>query len=198
MSSLTSLPARLLGRCRSQWFRWRHPSIRIGRPFAVHGTLIVRGPGAVRVGDAVTFDNATGRPNRLLTFDPGATVNIGSHCYINGVEIACQHCISIGDQCIIAECRIMDTDFHSTEVDRSGPGAVVKAAAVTIGRNVWIANKTIILRGVGIGDNSVVGAGAVVTRDVPPNVVVAGNPARVNKAFSVPQADPGPLYRDSL
>ena len=125
------------------------------------------------------LDNATGHTNRLLTFDTGAVITVGNNCYLNGVEIACKSAVKICDGCILAECLIMDTDFHSVRADRHCPSAPVKTAPVRIGPNAWIANKTIILRGVTIGRNAVVGAGSVVTRDVPDNVIVAGNPARV-------------------
>lgn len=170
---------RARGRVRAAFFRVRHPAVAFGHRFAYRGGLVIRGPGTVRIGDHVTFDDATGRPNRLLTFDPDASISIGNNCYINGLEVACKQRVVIEDRCIIAECLIMDTDFHSIAPERFGPGVDVKTAAVHIGRNAWLANKTIILRGVSIGENSVIGAGSVVTRDVPPNSVAAGNPARV-------------------
>ncbi len=63
--------------------------------------------------------------------------------------------------------------------DRSQP--VGQAAAVRIGNNVWIGDGAIVGKGVTIGDNSIIGAGAVVTKDVPPDVIAAGNPAVVVK-----------------
>ena len=57
-------------------------------------------------------------------------------------------------------------------------------APITIGNNVWLAGQTAILKGVHIGDNSVVGFRAVVTGDVPPNVIVAGNPGRIVRQLS--------------
>ena len=59
----------------------------------------------------------------------------------------------------------------------------MKAAPVTIGRNVWIGTRAIILPGVTIGDHSVIGAGAVVSRDVPDRAVVVGSPARIVSRF---------------
>jgi maltose O-acetyltransferase len=85
----------------------------------------------------------------------------------------------VGDDCILGSCVIVDTDYHSVEVDRRGPEAVVESHPVVIGRNVWVAGRASVLKGVTIGEDSVVGYGAVVTADVPAGVVVAGNPARV-------------------
>jgi len=75
--------------------------------------------------------------------------------------------------------NIFDSDFHGL-VDRRQP---VKSA-VKIGNNVFIGSRAIILKGVHIGDNSTIAAGAVVTGEVPANVVVAGNPARVIKVLN--------------
>jgi NDP-sugar pyrophosphorylase family protein len=73
---------------------------------------------------------------------------------------------------------ITDSDWHGI-YDRIERNAV--PAPIRIGNNVWIGDHALVLKGVTIGDNSIVGAGAVVTRDVPANVVVAGNPARIVK-----------------
>ncbi|MEA3357176.1 MAG: acyltransferase, partial [Patescibacteria group bacterium] len=79
---------------------------------------------------------------------------------------------------------LIDTDFHSTEPDRlSKPQSEsdTKSQPITIGDSVWICGQSAILKGVSIGDNSIVGFRAVVTKNVPPNIVVAGNPARIVK-----------------
>ncbi len=107
-----------------------------------------------------------------------ALLNIGSGCSIGDrAEIHCQDNISIGDGTIIAwDCVIMDNDYHDPH------GGITKTAPVSIGRGVWIGCRAIILKGVTIGDNSVVAAGAVVTKDIPPNTLVAGNPAIIKKS----------------
>jgi acetyltransferase-like isoleucine patch superfamily enzyme len=106
-----------------------------------------------------------------------AHLYIGNGCSIGDrTEIHCQESILIGDGTIIAwDCVILDTDYHSTQ------GGAANTSPVTIGKNVWIGCRVIILKGITIGDNAVVAAGAVVTKDVPPNTLVAGNPAKVKK-----------------
>ncbi|MBE9582296.1 MAG: hypothetical protein IMF18_11845 [Proteobacteria bacterium] len=78
----------------------------------------------------------------------------------------------------------MDTDFHSTMINRWDPAAPVSVASVKLGTNVWIASGAAILKGVTIGDNSVIAFGAVVTNSIPANAVAVGNPAKVVKRIS--------------
>ncbi len=96
-----------------------------------------------------------------------------------GVRISASDEITIGDGCMIANgAYITDSDWHGlyNRVERSA-----EVTPVHIGRNVWIGDRATVLKGVSIGDNAVVAAGAVVSKRVPANAVVAGNPARVVK-----------------
>lgn len=99
---------------------------------------------------------------------------------LTGTRIGCANRVEVGDWTSLSDARIMDTDFHRLEVyDR--PRFKTKGASkpIHIGRNAWIGAGAMVLKGVKIGENSVVGAGAVVANDIPSNVVVFGNPARV-------------------
>ncbi|MGZ4106010.1 MAG: DapH/DapD/GlmU-related protein, partial [Tumebacillaceae bacterium] len=71
--------------------------------------------------------------------------------------------------------QLMDTDFHRISAN------AVNTKKITIGNNVWIGCRVMILKGVTIGDGAVIAAGSVITKDVPPYTVVGGNPARVLK-----------------
>jgi acetyltransferase-like isoleucine patch superfamily enzyme len=104
----------------------------------------------------------------------GAHTHIGDRCYLRGGGG-----IEIGEWCQIANNTIIVTENHNIDGGRYF-GNVTKAKVV-IGDNVWIGSNAIILPGVHIGENSVVAAGAVVTKDVPSNTVVAGVPARIKK-----------------
>ena len=105
----------------------------------------------------------------------GAKTVLGQECTIS----AYQH-VSIGRECVIAD-RVMLIDFDHgvVEVDRPIRLQGIYKRDVRVGNNVWIGYGACILRGVTIGDNAIVGTSAVVTKDVPPNGVVAGIPARV-------------------
>ena len=103
-----------------------------------------------------------------------STLNIGSGFFNSDVKIRCTKEINIGDNVFIShDVTIMDSDAHQIKSGRE------KTKAVSIGDNVWIGSKTLILKGVNIGSGAVIGAGSVVTKDVPAGCIVAGNPARV-------------------
>ena len=109
----------------------------------------------------------------------GKTVTIGNGTWINsGLTLIDDYKINIGEGCIIATNVTIATCGHPIDPEVRAKGAMY-AFPVNIGNNVWIGANVTILPGVTIGDNSVIGAGSVVTKDVPANVVAAGNPCRV-------------------
>jgi len=167
-------------RLRARWF-WRR--LKIGKGFQVVRRFVPSGPGRIFIGEKVTSDGGP-HPVTLFTHSPEAEIHIGDRVFLNGTRFGCSQRIEVGDDCILADCRIFDTDMHSIWPDRRSEEAVVATAPVRIGRNAWIGAAAIILKGVTIGENSVIGAGSVVVRDVPPNCVAAGNPARVVKRLA--------------
>lgn len=116
---------------------------------------------------------------RLQARTATAQIEIGEQCaFSNNVTLCALDSIVIGDACLIGEMvTIIDADHHELSPrDRwTGSGRI---APVVIGDNVWIGSRVIILAGVTIGGNSVIGAGAVVTKSIPPDTLAAGNPAR--------------------
>jgi acetyltransferase-like isoleucine patch superfamily enzyme len=114
----------------------------------------------------------------------GAKTVIGQDCTIS----AFQH-VSIGRECILAD-RVMLIDFDHgvTEVDRPIRLQGIYKRDVRVGHNVWIGYGACVLRGVSIGDNSVIGTSAVLTKEVPENAVVAGVPARVIRMRDAPSS----------
>jgi len=119
------------------------------------------------------------------TLETGGRIDIGSYGLIcPGVRVSAASEIIIGDSVMLAQgAFITDSDWHGV-YDRSQSGG--QSVPVRIGRNAWIGDSAIVAKGVTIGDNSIIGAGAVVIRDIPPNVIAAGNPALVVK-----ELDPG-------
>jgi acetyltransferase-like isoleucine patch superfamily enzyme len=123
---------------------------------------------------------------------------VGDFTLLNGALIMVEERIEIGSHCLISwNVGIADSDFHPLEPAQRLIDAKALApffenrparpklhtAPVIISDNVWIGMNATILKGVTVGENSVVAAGSVVTKSVPPNVVVAGNPAVVVKKF---------------
>jgi maltose O-acetyltransferase len=152
--------------------------VRFGRD-VVAGRLDIRGPGRVSVADRANLYAFLGR-TRLYTRSPEAVITIGRNARLNGptIQAACR--IDIGEDAMLGDAIVLDTDMHAIGLGRRhDPAAEVRSAPIVIERNVWIGGQAAVLPGVRIGEGSVVGFRAVVTADVPPGVVVAGNPARV-------------------
>ncbi len=131
-------------------------------------------------------------------------IEIGNYCLIcPGVRISSADYIRIGNNTMLAShAYITDADWHGiyNRIWTLGP-----TAPVSIGENVWIGDSAIICKGVTIGDNSIIGAGSVVIRSIPPNTIAAGNPARVVKELDPTQsfimrsewfADPAKLKKE--
>jgi acetyltransferase-like isoleucine patch superfamily enzyme len=122
-------------------------------------------------------------PVVLATLKPDAVVQIGRDCGFNGTALVAAERIEIGDRVSVgANSIIVDTDFHPLDpIERQYDFRAGRHAVVIIEDDVFIGTQSLILKGVRIGRGSVVGAGSVVTRDVPPGVIVAGNPAQILK-----------------
>lgn len=115
-------------------------------------------------------------PCMISTIKRGASVVIGNNCGLSGTVIASASRITIGDNVKCgANTLITDSDWHNDD-DRAG-----KDAPVSIGDDVWLGYGVKVLKGVSIGKNSMIGACSVVTKDIPENVVAAGNPCKVIK-----------------
>ena len=136
-----------------------------------HGGLIIVGRGKIYAGNLSV--SAFHYPVGIYS-GQGSKLVLGNVFLNQGVGITCFSKIEIGDETLIGEMTdIMDTDWHGID------GKPTKMEHISIGKHVWIGLKCIVLKGVTIGDYSIIGAGSVVTHSVPPNMIVAGNPAKV-------------------
>lgn len=135
------------------------------------GVRVMKNNGSIALGDKVLLH----RYVKLSAY--GGKIEIGNNSYIGDrTEIHSGECVKIGNNVNIAwDCNILDRDYHAFEADTE----VIKP--VEICDHVWIGARCIVLKGVKIGEGAVVAAGSVVTRDVPPGCLVAGNPAKVIK-----------------
>jgi acetyltransferase-like isoleucine patch superfamily enzyme len=107
-------------------------------------------------------------------------IRIGNECCLNGTFIHSRKEVTIGDNCLFGPGSvILDNDSHNTSIDpiirRKGK---ISERPVIIGNNVWVGMRSIIMKGVRIGDNSIIAAGSIVTKDVPSCQLFGGNPAK--------------------
>ena len=118
-----------------------------------------------------------------ISVERDATLVIGDRTFINyGVSIGATKSVTIGADCDLGPyVNIVDSHFHRLEPERRGERP--DPTPVVIGDNVWLGARVIVLPGVTIGDGAVVGAGSVVTRDVPSRSLAVGSPAKVVRAL---------------
>lgn len=160
------------------FFQFKHFSA--GKRFRVYGPLYVSGPGRVKIGDNCLIIANAIKPVYIRTLKHDAVVQLANHAGLNGTSIQCAHRVNIGELSNIADAYITDTTAHSVEKNRRQETIDdVPCEAVTIGENVWVSVQVVILHGVSIGTNSVIGACSLVREDVPENVFAAGNPLKI-------------------
>ncbi len=174
-SRLWKLEARLKG------FHLEGDSLFMGRP------ILSRHPGsAIRIGAGLRCYNSTrsnlmacAQPCVLRTLSAGAVLTLGRDVGISAAVIVAARSVEIGEGTQIGSGAVIaDNDFHSREPGGAwGPLDPSEARPVQLGKRVFVGARAIILKGVTVGDDSVVGAGAVVTRDVPGRHMAVGNPA---------------------
>lgn len=140
----------------------------------------------IRVGNFPHIISSKYNPVRLTTWSGknlDGKITIGNYCLLSpGTTITSAVNISIGDNCMFAaDCYIADSDWHGL-YNRLRPFRCSKP--IVLEDNVWIGHSAKVGKGVTIGENSVVAAGSVVVKDVPANVVVGGNPAKIIKELN--------------
>ncbi len=190
--------AYLLGGVR-QWpsFLWRlearFKGVRLeGRSTFLGRPLISVAPNSHLVlGDGVSIASAVRcntlacfQPSVLRTLVPGSQLVLGRQVGLSGTVLCAGASIEVGEGTIFGSgAMVIDNDFHLPEgewgwtMDSSLCGTM--ARPVKIGRGVFISARAVVLKGVTIGDRAIIGAGAVVTKDVPPHSMAAGNPAHI-------------------
>lgn len=155
----------------------------------IKGKMKIRNLGDIVIGGNVTINsgaiyNLTGGQEytSFLVFE-GGRLEIHDNVGISNTSICSKNKIIIRSNVLVGcNCKIWDTDFHSINFkDRLIDSANIKAEPIEIKSGAWIGGYSIILKGVTIGENSIVAAGSVVTKSIPDNEVWGGNPAKFIK-----------------
>lgn len=162
---------------RARWYFRR--ATHLGDKVRVWGRPVIQNYGTMILQNRVRLISTVARSELVVA--EGATLQIDDGVYINyGCSIGVNELIHIGPNCTIGTYVIlMDNDFHRLEPERRQERP--ESAPIILEENVWLGARVIVLRGVTIGTGSVIGAGSVVTRDVPPRSVAAGVPANLIK-----------------
>ena len=172
-------------------FLWRRLLTAAGRRWRTDGMLFL-GPhlqlqtgrkGQIRFGRFAWVGHGSKIRCHEGIVEIGPKTVIGQDCTISAYQR-----VSIGQQCVIAD-RAMFIDFDHNVADPEQPirKQGIYKRDVVVGSNVWIGYGAQILRGVTVGDNAIIGASSVVTRDIPANAVAAGSPARVIRMRPEPE-----------
>ena len=175
---------RLRSRLRRLWYPILFPGLRIGT-----GVLLEKGVrfdiprgGMIEIGDGCHIEP-------YCNLGAAGHLSIGPRAFIGfGSILSASECVVIGDDALIAAyCVIRDQD-HGTEAYpyRKQPS---RTAPIRIGKNVWLGSHVTVLKGAVIGDNAIIGAGAVVTRSISPGATAVGVPARQLSKAALPGAD---------
>ena len=149
------------------------------------GRIYFFGNGKLKIGANTVINsgvvaNPVGGNKTTFYIINGAKVVIGENCGISN-SICAAKGITIGNRSIIGgNCCLYDTDFHSIDYRerQNKPDIGIKTAPICIGEDVFIGANSMLLKGITIGDRSIVAAGSVVTRDIPADQLWGGNPAK--------------------
>ena len=141
----------------------------------LHGKVHIKGGGHIALGEGITLVGNIA-PLEFISHQ-GADLVVGDHTFINyGSSISAHKLVRIGRHCLLGHYTfILDNNHH----DLRDHHVLPPSAPVIIDDHVWIGSKVIILPGVHIGRHSAIGAGSVVTKNIPPYSLAVGNPARV-------------------
>lgn len=179
---MRGLIARLRGRLARIRLACSGGRVSIGPGLRVYKRFEVRGRGRVVLGRDCVIAGVPGDPSQHVVLDsegPDSLIRIGDSARLCGARIWSRHSVVIGDQVLIEESGVMDTDFHSIERDRGTPrDESAERCRIVIGNRVSIGARSMVTKGVTVGEGAVVCPGSVVSRSLPPGCVALGNPAR--------------------
>lgn len=166
----------------------RYRKVKYHHSLVINGVIKLYGHGEILIGENVRINSkesanpGLGAYPRTVFSVPTGRLVIGNNVGMSNVAITCAECVEIGNNVLLgAGVKIYDTDFHSLNCEIRGRGRdidIPEIKRVKICENAFIGAHSIILKGVTVGVGAVIGAGSVVTKDVPDGEIWAGNPAR--------------------
>ncbi len=169
-------------------YKWLSDSCKIvGKPMLYH-PLLIKGKGTISFGKNVQI-GVIASPNYYSHYTylevryPDSTISIGDNVAINNAfSVVAFSKITISDNVLIGvNCCVIDNDGH--DLAYNNRAVAPESAAVFIGKNVFLGDNVTLLKGVHIGENSVIGNRALVTKDIPANSIAAGVPAEVIRSL---------------
>jgi len=171
-------------RLRTTFYRLKYHGLgraRFGPGVTVTCKLEIKGPGKVFIGRGTVIGADPWGEDfvTLFTHDRDARIRIGENVRLRGTRVGCQSSITIEDRAIVDSASIFDTDFHAVAAGERDERASTKVDDVTIGVEAYVGPEVICGKGTRLHAGSRLIAGSVIsTKQVPPGVVLAGNPAR--------------------
>ena len=153
----------------------------------IHGDRIdIINKGNIEIGENCWLVSSwEGHPYKtgIFSYLKESEIKIGKNTGLSGAVIFCRDRVLIGDYCWLSPgVIIIDNNSHAVSIDHTiREKGEIKSAPVILGDNVWLGMRSIIFKGVTIGDNSIIAAGSIVTKDIPANCLAGGIPAKVIK-----------------
>lgn len=162
--------------------------VKLGNNITFDGFPIIRRypNSSIIIGNGCTFNSAKNsiaiglnQPCSFVTFNENAKIIFGNNSGASGLKIAARSKVTIGNNVLIgAGCTILDNDAHHSNLKKREKN-IIPSRQINIEDNVFIGLQCVILKGVRIGENTVIGAGSVVINDIPENSIAMGNPCKV-------------------
>lgn len=171
-------------------YYFRLKNVKYGIGIQIYGKISIIGSGKISIGDNFCMTNgehinpiSANLQGSIFTDNPNAKIRIGNNVGMSSTRMWIHDSLFIGNNVKIGgNVLLIDTDCHPIDYDvRRMSNDGTKSAPIVIEDDVWIGAHSIVLKGVTIGARSIIGAGSVVTKDIPADCIAAGNPCKVIK-----------------
>ena len=174
--------AQARGMLYAYWCNHFRNNITVGRGLKLYKKMRIGARGKVEIGENCTVDGILWDKSHHVcidSYDPATIIKIGNNVKLYAARIGAKYEITIGDEVLIEESGIMDSDFHSIQKDRGEPvDEDREKCRICIGNRVSIGARSLVMKGVTIEDDVVILPGSMVTASVKSGSIVCGNPAR--------------------